>query len=78
MKGYVRCGQLRVTVKPNSSRTIIRGLDEQTGLLHIDLKAPAEKDKANRELIRFVSKKLGKKVLIKSGKRSREKLLQVL
>ena len=39
--------------------------------------APAQKDRANRELIRYVSKSLGRRVLIKSGATSREKTLKI-
>lgn len=53
---------LRVRVSPNSSSCIIRGIfttAEGFDFLKVDLVSVPEKGKANEELIKFLSKKLG-------------------
>ncbi|MBU1975020.1 MAG: YggU family protein [Nanoarchaeota archaeon] len=72
---YFSNNRLKVIAKPNSSKTEILGWDEQKKALRIAIAAPADKNKANRELVRFLSKRLGKKVCIKSGLTSKEKVV---
>jgi uncharacterized protein (TIGR00251 family) len=72
--------RLWVRVQPRASRTEITGIDE-AGVLRIRLKAPPVDGAANKELLKF----LGKKVLglppsslrITSGQSSREKSVEV-
>ena len=64
---------IRVKVKPNAKKTRIVSHEED--LLKVEVAAPAEDNKANIELVKFLSKKLKKKVRIKSGFRSKEKVL---
>jgi len=68
---------LRVHVKANARETGIIGYDNEKKAFIISVAAPADKDKANKELVRFLSKELKKKVRIKSGLKSREKVLFV-
>lgn len=63
-----------VIVKPNSPKTEILEYDP----LKIAIKAAPEKGKANQELIRFLSKKLKKKVIIVSGLKSHKKILELV
>ena len=64
---------LRVKVKPNAMKTgLIEILD---GKAIIAIKAPADKNKANAELIRFLSKELKRQCRIKSGLKSKEKVI---
>lgn len=65
---------LKIKVIPHSSQA---KLVEENGSLKLYLKSPPEKDKANRELIKFFKKELNLKVSIKSGAKSREKVLEV-
>ena len=67
----------KILVKPNSPRNRITCIDEQRNAFRVEIAAPADKDKANREVIRFFSKLLKKKVRIVKGRKSREKLLKV-
>jgi uncharacterized protein (TIGR00251 family) len=69
----VRDGFLRVRVKPNASKTEI--LELKDGVVHIAIKAPADKNKANAELVRFLSKELGRPCRIKRGLTSRDKVI---
>ncbi|OGX07432.1 MAG: hypothetical protein A2Y06_03395 [Omnitrophica WOR_2 bacterium GWA2_37_7] len=65
-------GTFKVKVKPNALRNEICF---EEGVYKVNIKAPADKNKANKELIRYLSKWLGRKVAIKSGFTSREKLI---
>jgi len=65
----------KVIVKPNSRKNGILGYDEEMQAYIISIKEKAEDNKANIELIRFLSKILGRKARIKSGLKSREKII---
>lgn len=67
---------IKVIVRPNAKKTEI--LERGDGFLKIAIAAPPDKNKANKELIRFLSKELKRKVRIKSGLTSREKLVEVV
>ena len=66
----------KVIVKPNSRKNGILGYDEKKQAYLISIKEKAEDNKANIALIRFLSKMLGRKARIKSGLKSREKLIK--
>ena len=66
----------KVIVKPNSRKNEILGYDEEKRAYIISIKEKAEDNKANIELIRFLSKMLGRKARIKSGLKSREKIIE--
>lgn len=72
---YIKEDLLKVRVTPHSSRT---ELIEKNNQLHLYLKSPPEKDKANKELIKFFKKQFPLKVKIKSGAKSRDKVLEVV
>lgn len=67
----------KVITKPNSSKNEITSFDEGRKAYRISIKAAPDAGKANAELIRFLSKHIGKKVEIISGKTSKEKLIRV-
>ena len=67
----------KILVRPNSPKNRISGIDEQRNAFRVEIAAPPDKDKANKEVIKFFSKLLKKKVRIVKGMRSREKLLKV-
>jgi uncharacterized protein len=70
---------LRIKVKPNAGITEMAGrLDD--GTLKINIKSPAEKGKANKEMIEFLAMyfKINKKCIsIISGKNERIKLIKI-
>lgn len=74
---HVKNNRLKIIVKPNSSRNELIGYDENKGALRVNISAPAEDNKANIEVIKFFSKLLKKKITIKSGLKSKEKLLEI-
>ena len=72
---HLKEGQLKIRVIPNSKKT---ELMEDNNQLKLYLHAVPDKNKANLELIKFFKKELNLKVEIKSGMKSREKVLIVL
>ncbi len=67
---------LSVKVKPRASKSAIKGIYGE--FLKIDINAPPVDGAANKELIKFLSKRLKiskKDIEIKSGKSSKEKLI---
>lgn len=66
---------IAVIVKPNSSKNEIICYSSEKKAFLINIKAAAEKDKANKELLKFLKKITGKAFAIKSGSRSKEKIL---
>jgi len=73
---YLKNKYIALIIKPNSDNTKIIGYDNYKNALIVNVKSKAEDNKANDEIIKFFSRLLKKKVIIKSGLRSREKLLK--
>jgi len=67
--------QFSLRVTPNASRTELK---EEEGKLKLYLQAVPEKGKANAAVIKFFKKEFSIKVEIKSGSKSRDKVLRVL
>ena len=72
---YVVDNRLCILVKANAVKTEIIGYDETRAALKVSVRAPAEDNKANIEIIKFFSKLTGKDVRIVSGKTSKKKVL---
>ncbi|AFL94302.1 hypothetical protein CL1_0087 [Thermococcus cleftensis] len=68
---------LLVYVQPKAKRNEIEGVDKWRGRLKVKIKAPPVEGKANKELVKFLSKVLGTEVKIIRGEASREKDLLV-
>ncbi len=69
---------LRIKVIPNAPRTVLG--EERAGELVVRVAAPPDKGKANEELVRFLSKRLGiprSAVELVSGNTARHKVLRV-
>jgi hypothetical protein len=69
---------IRVLVRPNAPNSTIREITDEA--LGVDVKAPPEKDKANKELIRLLSRVFDvprTDLSIASGMKSREKLVKI-
>lgn len=65
-----------VNIIPSSPKNEICLYDQERDRFKIKIKAVPEQDKANITLIKFISKILGKRVEIISGKKSRKKVLK--
>jgi uncharacterized protein len=72
---HIKDNLLKIRVTPNSSRT---ELVEEEGKLKLFLKAVPEKGKANQAVIKFFKKEYKLKVEIKSGEKSRDKVLKII
>lgn len=66
-------GSFKVRVKPGAREDRIVSYED--GVLLVEVAAPADKQKANVRLVKFLSKRLGLQVRLKSGRTSKEKLL---
>ena len=72
---YVQDNKLRVRVIPKSSKSQVMGFDSERNSVLIKLKCPPEDGKANAELIKLISKELGRKATIIKGLTGRDKVL---
>jgi len=68
---------IRVILKPNSPKNRIIKFDSERNAYRIEIKAPAQDNKANIELIKFLSRSLKKNVKIIKGFKSKEKLIKI-
>lgn len=76
--GIMKKEIIKLFVKPGSSKTEIAGMHD--GMVKIRISSPAEKGKANRELVSFLSLKLQipkKDIKITSGELSNIKTLEI-
>ncbi|MBS3115278.1 YggU family protein [Candidatus Woesearchaeota archaeon] len=72
---YIINNRLKIIVRPNSSENKIIGYDESRKAIKVNIAAKPEENKANMEVIKFFSRLLKKRVKIKYGLTSKEKLL---
>ena len=72
---YIKNNKLKILVKPNSPKNKIIGWNKEKQALKVNIAAPPEKGKANTSIIKFFSKLLKKKVIIVSGKTSKQKII---
>ena len=68
--------KFKIIVKANSKKNEIV-YDEVKKFYRVNIKEKAEDNKANKEIIKFLSKLTKKKARIISGLRSREKLIEI-
>ena len=68
--------KFKIIVKPNSGKNRIEKYDTERAAYIISVRAKPEDNKANIELIKFLSKELKAKVRILSGFRGREKIVE--
>jgi uncharacterized protein (TIGR00251 family) len=73
---HIKNKKLAVHAKPNAKKTEVIEFDKDRDLLNIAIKAPADKNRANIELLKFLTKETGKKARIKSGQTSKEKIIE--
>ncbi len=64
---------LKLLVVPNAKKNEIAEVDAARNRLKIRVKAPPAEGRANKELVRFLSKLLGVKAEIVRGEKNREK-----
>ena len=74
LDNHIHNNQLKIKVVPNSKKL---QLIEENNQLKLYLRSVPEKGKANNELIKFFKKQFNLNVKIKSGLKSREKILRI-
>ncbi|MDP3765486.1 MAG: DUF167 family protein [Nanoarchaeota archaeon] len=74
----IKESRFNVIVRPNSKENKIDSFDKGKNAYRISIRAKAEDNKANIEIIKFLSKLLKKKVKIISGFKSREKIIEII
>jgi uncharacterized protein (TIGR00251 family) len=65
--------RLRIRATPNARETRITSFEN--GVLHVDIAAPAEDNKANIELLKFLRRLTKKDVRLVSGATSKNKVV---
>lgn len=78
LAAYAQNGILKIIAKPNKMRTEIEKYDPEQRAVIVHIAAVPDKDKANKELVKFLSRALGRKVEIVKGMRSREKYIKII
>ena len=77
ISNYIANENLKIIVKIKSKKTEIIGYNPIKKAVLVNIAALPKDNKANVEIIKYFSKILKKKVRIKSGLSSKEKLLQI-
>ena len=70
--------KFKIIVKPNAKENKIEGFDKERNAYRISIKARPQDNKANIELLKFLSKLLKKNVKIGSGFKSKEKIIEIM
>ena len=78
IKKHIINKTLSLIVKPSSPKNEILGWDEERKAIRVSIAAAPDKDKANKEVIKYFSKILGQRVTIKKGMRSKEKVIEII
>ena len=73
---HIKNNTLTITVKPSSPKNKLVNYCFNRNALIVEIKAPAENNKANIEVIKFFAKLTKKKVKIISGLTSKKKVLR--
>jgi uncharacterized protein len=73
---YIKENKLKIIVKANSTKNEVISYDENYDALKVNIKAPAENNKANIEIIKFFKKLTKKDVKIVNGLTSKKKTIK--
>lgn len=69
--------RIAVTVKPNAKKTAFIFRDDDAGIYGVAIQSSPQKNKANRELLKFLKKELGKDIRLVAGEKSKKKVIEV-
>lgn len=75
---YLKNNRIKIIVKTSASENKVVSYDEIRNALKVSIAAQPLENKANIEIMKFFSKLLKKKVRIKSGLTSKEKVLEII
>ena len=68
----------KVIVKTNAKKNELLEFNKEKQAYILNIKAPAQENKANKEIIKFLSKSLRNQVRIKSGLKSKVKIIEII
>lgn len=74
----IQGSKFKIITKPNSKENKVEGFDKERNAYRISIKAKPENNKANIEIIKFLSKVLKRRVKIVSGLKSKEKIIEIV
>jgi len=74
----IKESRFKIIVKTKSNKNELVGFDAERKAYILKINAVPEKGEANKEIIKFLSKLLKKKVRIVSGLTSKEKMIQTI
>ena len=74
----INSSKFKIIVKTNAQKNRIIDFDKERNAYWVSIRAKPEDNKANTEIIKFLSKLLKKKAKIASGLKSREKIIEVI
>ena len=77
IRKHIINNRIHIIVKPNAKKTEITSWDDEKKALRISVAAVPDKNKANKELIKYLSKLLKAKIMLVSGAKSRLKVLEI-
>ena len=74
----IKESKFKIYVKTNKNQNKLMGFDQEKQAYVLEINAKPIENEANKEIVRFLSKLLKRKVVIKSGLKSKIKYIQVL
>lgn len=69
-------GKLAIKIRANARENRI--VKWENNILYLEIAAPAQENKANKEILKVLGKLLKRKVQFVSGLRSREKIIELI
>ena len=66
----------KIIVKTKAKKNELLGFNKEKHAYNLNIKAEAKDNKANKEIIKFLSKLLKKQVKIKTGLKNKEKIIE--
>jgi uncharacterized protein (TIGR00251 family) len=75
--GCIPENSFKVLIKANSNKNEVLGYDDARCAYRVSIEEPPEDNRANIALVKFLSKKIGKRVKIISGHKGKIKTMRV-
>lgn len=77
LSDFIKNNHLVLIAKPNASKTEFLGYDAAREAVRIAVAAPPDDGKANKELLKFLKKELGRDCELIAGKTGRKKIVRL-
>ena len=69
---------IKVRVRTKADRSIVKKYDPESETYFIDIESPPENGKANKEILKILSKRFKRRLRIISGSKSKNKVLEFI